>query len=396
MKQTLQFWLHRLQERAKTAATEFRGDALWLAGKEKHSGQALSIFYYGSLMSYDFIVGSVYSEHAIQREQENVSVRLGARLLKQECACDVVIGDLAWPYYHALSRSEFLRLPPQIAHKLELPSDWAAIEQRFLSRKSTKDELRKLEKYGLSYRTTRDRGALERFYDTMYIPYARQRHAALLDVDPRELVVKIGTMGALLEIMDGERVVAGGILQRVDQRMRFLWLGIVGGLDAGLQGAAGAALYCFAIKHSISAGCNELDLMYSPANLDNGIHRYKRKLGSRVCNDWPYGQLLVKVARLTPAVVSLFAHMPIAATSADNALHGRITVDQDRLSPDDVRRMGSYYACAGLEQLKIFSARPLGDDVLRMDYAALDGSLPPLELYDLTRSANPAAEFCRS
>jgi GNAT acetyltransferase-like protein len=293
-----------------------------------------------------------------------------------------------------LARENFLRLPPNISHKLDLPGDWSLVEQRFLKRKSTRDEIRKIEKYGLSYRATRDRAAAERFYDTMYMPYARRRHGELLDVDPREVVVKLGTTGALLEVMHGERVIAGGVLQQIDRRMRFLWLGILDGLDPGLRDAAGASLYCFAIRHSIAAGCRELDLMYAPADLNNGIHRYKRKLGSRVSNDWPYGQLLVKVARLTPPVLTLFANMPIAAAGADNALHARITVDQENLSPDDVRRMASYYACEGLERLKIFSGRPLRDDVLRMNYAALDAGLPALELHDLTRSADPAAEFC--
>ena len=136
--------------------------------------------------------------------------------------------------------------------------------------------------------------------------------------------------------------------------------------------------------------------MYAPADLNSGIHRYKRKLGSRVSNDWPYSQLLVRVARLTPPVLSLFANMPIAAVGADNALHARITVDQEDLSPDDIRRTASYYACEGLKRLKIFSVRPLRDDVLRMNYAALDAGLPAVELHDLTRSKDPAAVLCSS
>ena len=395
MRQTIQLWLHRLRIRSR-AATEFRGDAVWLSGKEKYSGKPLSTFYYGTLTNYDYLVDAIYAEHAILRDVEDLSVRAGARLLREESTSDLVIGDLAWPYHHAISRTQFLHVPPGIAHKIALPSDWSAVERRFQAHKSTKDELRKVEKFGLSYRMTQDRTALERFYDTMYEPYARQRHADFMEIEPRDVVVKAGTLGALLEIIHGERVVAGGILHRVDRTMRFLWLGIVEGLGAALQGAAGAALYCFTIKHSVSVGCKELNLMYAPAHLDNGIHRYKRKLGSRLCNDWPYGQVLMRVVHLTPAAVSLFARTPFAATGANSALHARITVDQDDLSPDDIRRMGAYYACAGLERLKFFSARPLSDEVLRADYAALDAALPPLELHDLTRSANPAADFSRS
>jgi hypothetical protein len=137
-----------------------------------------------------------------------------------------------------------------------------------------------------------------------------------------------------------------------------------------------------------------MNLMYAPANLNNGIHRYKRKLGARVGNDWPYGQVLIKINNLERAVVSVFAHTPFAAVGAHGGLHARITIAQDGVSADDVRKLGAYYACEGFERVKIFSARPLSEQVLKADYAMLDGV--PLELHDLTRSAHPVADFCRS
>jgi hypothetical protein len=46
-----------------------------------------------------------------------------------------------------------------------------------------------------------------------------------------------------------------------------------------------------------------------------------------------------------------------------------------------------------LERIKIFSMRPLSEQVLKTDYALPDG--PPLELHDLTRSESPVVDFCR-
>jgi Acetyltransferase (GNAT) domain len=395
MRQTFRYWLYKLFARAQVAATEYRGDAVWITGKEKHSGEPLSTFYYGTSLSYDYLIDLFYSEHSIAKTQENVSVRHGARLLKTESASDIVIGDLAWPYCLGLASKGFLRVPPQISHRIALPADWSSVEQRFSARKTTRDELRKVEKFGLTFRTTQDAAALDRFYDTMYLPYARRRHAHLVDVEPRDVIQRAGARGALIEVTHGGAVVGGGLLHRVDHVMQFLLLGIVDGLDAALQGAVGAALYCFSMRHAIDVGCTEINLMYTPAHLNNGIHRYKRKLGSRVGNDWPFGQVLMKVVDFKPAVVSLFAHTPFAAVGPRSALHARVTVAQDGLSPDDIRKLGAYYACEGLERVKIFSMRPLSEQVLRTDYSGLDGGLP-LELHDLTRSASPAMDFCRS
>jgi hypothetical protein len=133
--------------------------------------------------------------------------------------------------------------------------------------------------------------------------------------------------------------------------------------------------------------------MYAPANLNNGIHRYKRKLGARVGNDWPYGQLLMKITNLKPAVVSVFANTPFAATDERGALHARIMLAEGGVSVDDIRKLGTYYACDGLERIKIFSMQPFSEQVLTTSCASPDG--PPLELHDLTRSSNPVSDFCR-
>ena len=392
MKQTLHHWFYRQLDRVRLAAAEYRGDAIWVRGKEKHTGEPLSTFYYGTLFCYGYLVDSFYAEHSVVEHREAVSVRVGSRLLRNESASDIVIGDLAWPYHLGLARAGFLGVPPQLSHRIALPRDWPTVEQRFSARKTTRDELRKIEKFGLTFGITRDAAAIDRFYDTMYLPYARRRHAELVDVEPREVILRTAASGGLIEVLHRGTPVGGGILHRVDRVMRFMWLGIVDGLDAALQGAVGAALYCYSMKHSIDAGCTEFDMMYSPANLNNGIHRYKRKLGARIGNDWPYGQLLMKIANLKPSVVSVFANTPFAAVGEHGALHARILLAQEGVSPDDIRKLGAYYACEGLERIKIFSTRPLTEQVLKANYA-LDGR-PPLELHDLTRSTNPAVDFC--
>src|SRR4051812_46783999 len=210
MKQTLQYRLYRQLARVKVAASEYRGDALWITGKEKHSGEPLSMFYYGTLLSYDYLIDSFYSEHSIVRERENVSVRLGSRLLRTESESDLVIGDIAWPYYLGMPKNGFLRVPPQIAHRIALPADWSSVDRRLRARKTTRDELRKVEKFGLTFRTSRDPATIDRFYDTMYLTYARRRHADLVDVEPRDVIQKTAARGALIEVVHGDSVLGGG------------------------------------------------------------------------------------------------------------------------------------------------------------------------------------------
>jgi hypothetical protein len=178
--------------------------------------------------------------------------------------------------------------------------------------------------------------------------------------------------------------------------MRFLWLGVSPSLDRALTSACNAALYCFTIKHAIAVGCTEANLMYCKLGLDNGIHRYKRKLGARVCNDWALGQLLVRVTRMTPAVASFLQRMPFAVAGSGDRLRGRVLVCRPNLTVTDVGKIAAYHACRGLEHLTIVSTEPLAAAVRNADYEPLDPSLPSIELRDLSASRDPAVEFCRA
>src|SRR5262249_42720314 len=107
----------------------------------------------------------------------------------------------------------------------------------------------------------------------------------------------------------------------------------------------------------------------------------------------PYGALLMKITNLNASVVSVFANTPFASMGERGALHARIMVSRDGASVDDIRKLGSYYACEGFDRIKMFSTRPLSEHVINADYPPLGG--PPPELHDLPRSATPAVDFCR-
>src|SRR4029077_17022018 len=125
-------------------------------------------------------------------------------------------------YHVGMPKNGFLRVPPQISHKIALPAEWSSVERRFSAGKPPRDGVRKIEKFGLTFRTTRDAATIDHFYDTMYLPYGRRRHADLADLEPREVTQKTAAKGALIEILRGKSVVGGGVLQRVDRVMQFM------------------------------------------------------------------------------------------------------------------------------------------------------------------------------
>jgi hypothetical protein len=382
------YWLRELMG----AAYQCQGDAIWVTGTEKHSGEPLSMFYYGALDRYDYIVGRLFAEHSVERIEEDLWVWTGLHMLRRATQSDLVVADLAWPYYRALPHSRYLHLSSVILHKVPLAENWAVMEEQYRKRKTSKDDLNKMKKAGLSYRTTTERADIEHFYNAMYVPYVTRRHGELVQIESLEDVVKIAQQGALIQIVQGERVLGAGVLYRMDLSMRFLWLGMLDDLDAGLIDAVRAGLYYFSMQFALARGCCELNLMYCVPVLNDGIHRYKRKLGAHLHNDWKLSEIVLRVRQLTPAVKSFFSRLPLAITDAQRNLSARIMLTEQDISPDKMRRICQDYHCNGLERLKIFSTQPLNAAVLGTTY----GEGAPVELYDLTCSSDPAVDFCRT
>jgi hypothetical protein len=102
--------------------------------------------------------------------------------------------------------------------------------------------MRKIRKNGLSRRISRDPGAIHDFYDDMYVPYIRRRFEDGAIIAPENRVMKHARSGALLQILCGTEVVAGTVLQRRDDRVRSLWMGMRHADGSQLSGVT-SALY---------------------------------------------------------------------------------------------------------------------------------------------------------
>jgi len=375
------------------AALGWKGDAIWLQGTAKAGGAPLSVFFFGEVDEvYEYLVDYIFSRYTVQRHEERMSARQGLRLLGDGAGSDVVIGHLGWPYYRAVPHARFLHMPPTLVHKIPLEGSWEQMEQRLRKRKTTKDHLARLRKNDLTFRVTHDRAAIEMFYDTMYLPHVVSRHEDLVQLEPREYLLAVAEEGGLLQVMQGDRWLAGSVLYRVDNSMQGLWLGLVSGLDSNMVRAGLVGIYYLVMRHAIEQGCEELNLMYSPPLLNNGIFRFKCKLGSRVSNEWQFSRVVLRATNLGPAVAQLFTRMPMAVVDPGNRLVGRVLLDRELQSPGELVEICRELSCDGIERLDVYSCRTLSEAMRAADYSEVG----PLTLHDLSTSPDPALQFSRS
>ena len=388
MKEWIGEHLYRLSAFAD-AAREWRGDAIWLTGAEKHTGAPLSAFYFGSGRSFEHLLDKLYASYSVSRSEENHPMWRAARWLKSpRTPVDLVFADLPWPYYHLLAGSQFVHVPGWLVQKIPLPGTWQEVVGNF--RKNTRStDLRKIRKFGLTFRLTTEQAEVERFHDAMYLPYVEGRFGNLAIIDSRDEIVGVGTSGGLLQVLQQDRVVGAVVLFRSRKTLHFLWFGLPQGPDAALLDAALSGLYYFTIQHAYALGCDEVNLSYTAPLLNDGIYRYKRKWGAVAHNDWPFGEILVRPLNLRGPVESFLVNQPLVVVERDG-LVGKVLLAHAGVSPNDVTDIIERYASQGIRCIKIFSTRPLGPDVQQHDY----GEPASVQLFDLTNSTDPAADFC--
>ena len=372
----------------------WKADALWIQGLEKSSGAPLTAFYFGEIDDvYEYLIDHLFASWSVQKHLESVPVWKGLSLLRSaKEQSDIVIGQPAWPWYHLLPRRQFLHMPSTLVHKIPLAPTWPAMEERFRQRKTTKEHLARLYKQQLTYRVTHDQDLIETFYDTMYMPHVLSRHEDRVELEPRDYLVTVAQHGGLLQVMQGDTWLAGSVLHRIGPSMQGLWLGLASGLDSGTVRTALVGVYYLVMQYAIEQRCNELNLMYSPPLLNNGIFRFKSKLGSRVYDEWPFSRVGIRVTNLGPAVVKLLGRMPLTVVGSRDELTGRVLVDQDLQSPADLLSLLRELTCDGIARLDVFHTRALPEAVRQADYSQIG----PVKLHDLSMESDPVRRFSQT
>lgn len=369
------------------AVREWQGVAMWVKGREKHSGHTLSTFYVGSEEPIH-LLNNLYADYGIERQQQGVWMWTAPRRLVQPSASlDLVVGDLPWPYYMPLADFGFLHVPGLIGQKLALQgAETLAGPQR---NRLKSEEFRRVKKWKLSFRLTNARADLEHFYDAMYIPYIQRRFAESALTRSRDTVVAAGLRGTLLQVLHEGRIVAATVLMQLGKSMHCLWLGVTEGLDSALESGALSGVYYFSMQYAQAQGCEAMDLGYCSPRLNDRTYRHKRRWGASVHDRWHLAVTMIRPMNLGPAVEAFLANQPVIVRQG-GGLVGKVLVADEGIAREGVADIAQRYAARGMRSLKIFATRPLAEDVTCAAYS----ELVPVELFDLTKSADPVGDFC--
>jgi hypothetical protein len=281
-----------------------------------------------------------------------------------------------------------LHIPSLIVQMLPLPQRFEGLLEGFRKRSKVRD-VRKMEKLGLTYRVVHSVEAVDDFYDNMYVPFARERFGQFALIDSRKNIRNSVKLCGLLQVLLADRVLGAGVLSRVDDCIFFTWLGLPADVDPEIADVVRGALYYFTMKHAHGLGCSYLHVGYTAPLVEGGIYQYKRKWGAGVVDDWLLDEILLRPLNFTAGVRACLANQPVLVRQAEG-LHGKVLLDGP-VSADKLASVAERYSAPGMASLKVFTTEPFAAELTQSQH----GSCVPLQLIDLSHSADPAADFGR-
>jgi hypothetical protein len=248
-----------------------------LEGRERHAGGPLVCVVAADDVATRWWARTLFSTEPT--EELLGIVRPGAAPAATAAAgadADVTICQATWP----LTPADAAVVPSSVPLWLDTSRPLDAIVQGDRrGRGSRKDDARRVRRLSLRVRFARGARAVERFRRELYEPYARQRFGDLFLRVPAHAFRHAERRGWLLLLEDGERTVAGAMLERWGRERRILAFGVAleGPIPSGLLLEA---CYYHAIRFATEAGFPRLSLGTARPTLADGVLRYKRKWGA--------------------------------------------------------------------------------------------------------------------
>ena len=369
----------------------YKGDVAIIVGKEKYTSEPIKTVYVGNHNNDAFIFGRIYSEYEVIKKYEKINSLHTSKWLKRyRDSADLLITDVELLFCKMLPSKEFIQIPDWVVQKYEIPHTWESVLKSF--RKNTKKtDLRKIRKYGFTYRFTTSDDECRSFYHKMHKPYIKKRFNAEADIESEWEILRQFRKGGLLQILRGEEVVSAAVLKMLYGKLVVFVVGVPDNIEGEMFKGVFSALYYFTIVHAYNNGCHEINFHGTRPLLNDGVFRYKRKWGTYVQDiSFPRGDILLQPLRFNAPLISFFSHNHFI-TRDGKKLAGKILFGEHKVAKTDIEHCLKYHFTKGLDYLKIFSL--LGFENGTKEWA--DTTHKAIRLHDLSHSPSSAEDFCR-
>ncbi len=322
----------------------------WIAESSgRDDGVSVAVLCVAGTWDRSFVLGEVlgegYRERCVGRtwlwNLPNVWADAGA-----DCCAAVIRVRAA--FRRLLGPAKWLRIPAWVDGEVDLP-----LAPQVLASGNVKKDLRKIQKYEMTFEVTRDIEKFDDFYQHMFVPHIARAHGRGARIWPREFVLEHFRDGELLLVNKEGQSIAGGVISYAETVPLLALMGVRDGNRQFVREGAIGARYHFTFRHLEEKGFSKVALGRSRAFLDNGVLRYKKKLGIRLVGPTE-GYFYLRVPRDSEASRALLKDNPLIFES-DGSLYGAVFLETEGhpLSGEDLRRLRREYLYEGLSRIRI-------------------------------------------
>ena len=252
-----------------------------------------------------------------------------------------------------LFRDDYLAVPAWVKMVLPVPKNPLDLAR---GNHSLQGDLRLIKRGNLQAQVTREDSSFTFFYESLYVPFVRRRHAELAFVRDAYWLRRRCQKGGILWITcAGERI--AGMLFEERRRVLYLWAeGVLDGDPKLVKRGAISALHFNIIDYACRQGCHSVDFGAVRPCLGDGLLRYKHKWGMTITQKRDnYYDFLVRWNEWNKSVAAFFLETPVLYRSS-NGLSALTSVvaDNPATEADGVRAHRLFWT-DGVERLSIVS-----------------------------------------
>jgi hypothetical protein len=242
----------------------------------------------------------------------------------------------------------WLRVPESVGAKLAARPDGSTFAQ---ASKTARRNIELVRKNRLEWSASHDPADFDRFYDEMYVPFAKARYGELAFVRNRHALRRRFRQGGLLFIRRDGEIIAGQLFQIEGDSIHVLGPGTPGGSSEPVKLGALSALYLAAAAYAEQNGIPWLDFGGSSPSLRDGVLMHKRGWGAMLA-DRPesHADLLVRWRSVTPTVARFLTETPlvirdgdgfsaVAASDGAGPIKGHAAALREKLAMPGLRRL---------------------------------------------------------
>jgi hypothetical protein len=326
-----------------------------LHGCERYSGQLLEIVFAGQLQSKNFIVQLAFGADVAEAELGPIWLwNLARRDPRYSAGADgLTIVQIAERQSHWFHRHPAFSVPCWVGGELDIDAWFDKLRRT----KRGRQQLRQVQDSRATYEVVKDRGAFERFYHDMYLPYVMNvygDHAFVMSYE--ELMGRFDQCELFRVKIAGECVVAQVLLYE-QNRARAWSIGVKNGDRVYVKAGAIMVLDHLAHRYLREKGHNTIHLGASRPFLRDGVLRHKSHAGIRVIDD--SGQTFAISCPLASSPAWTFlGNNPFIRKEGGRYWGTILATGDDPPSADEFRSLYHDLWVDGLAGLTIYASKP--------------------------------------